>query len=408
VTRSQITSDPLDGASVVNLSAVTWDFPLIGRTRMLCEAWWDMGIDAPFVQVPSLRSAAQRLGMLRREPDPKPSGRGPDVLRPLPLPPAASWRLFGERTVRLMARGAAREFGAHLAARIDVERSLAVVVSPVWVPWLDKLGIERVIYDCIDHAEIHVPRRGLEPMIERWERELIDQSRAVVVTARGLGEHCRAIRPDIPIALIRNGVDARWFQERAACDPRPADLPARDASRPIVGFVGALYSWIDWDLIEAVARELETHRFVFVGPIHGSPAQRRVDRLANTAFLGPRPYRLVPSYMPGFDAAWVPFDAGRVSSLANPVKIYEYLSPGLPVATTPVADADEFSELCDIARDADQMARALAGLTDPEARTPAASDQRKAYADEHIWHARASALIDFAGSTSHGPAGAGA
>ena len=98
--------------------------------------------------------------------------------------------------------------------------------------------------------------------------------------------------------------------------PRPADVPT--GQRPIIGFVGALYEWIDWKLIADVTRGLPECDFVFVGPHDGRSSTELLADAANVSFLGPRPYDRVPAYMKAFDACWVPFDQSRVSRAANP------------------------------------------------------------------------------------------
>ena len=88
--------------------------------------------------------------------------------------------------------------------------------------------------------------------------------------------------------------------------------------RPIVGFVGALYEWVDWTLIAEVVRAVPDCDFVFVGPQHGRGSTGVLRGLDNAMLLGARPYDRVPGYLQAFDVCWVPFDQSRVSRAANP------------------------------------------------------------------------------------------
>ena len=77
-----------EAMTLVTLAAVSWDFPLIGRSRMLTEAWLRQGQPTVFVQVPSYRTALQRVvGMFS-------PGDGP-VVRPWPTYPSRWWRRIG-------------------------------------------------------------------------------------------------------------------------------------------------------------------------------------------------------------------------------------------------------------------------------------------------------------------------
>ena len=210
--------------------------------------------------------------------------------------------------------------------------------------------------------------------------------------------------PNVPITTIRNGCPADDFAHRADAAPRPADLPT-ETERPLVGFVGALYEWIDWELIERVSEKRPEVEFVFIGPQregHSPPTSLR--QRENVHFLGARPYHEVPAYLAHFDLCWLPFLRNGVSQAANPVKIYEYLAVGKPVVSTPVADMESYERQVDFGRNAEEIAelirlglvKALAS-SEPGARS--ATLGRRAFAQRQDWRSRAADYIDFIGST---------
>ncbi|MBU0638813.1 MAG: glycosyltransferase [Planctomycetes bacterium] len=372
---------------LVSLSAVTWGFGLVGRTRMLTEAWLRQGQPTTFVQVPSYRTALQRLATVFRPPD-----QGP-VVRPWPIWPARWWNPAKEGRLRRAIRRRAVDLRRQLDRLLDLSEATAVVISPVWTPWLDSLPFKHVIYDCIDEVAVHVPRPRLVQLYEKWEDELVQRAAGAVVTAEALGEALRRRRTDLSIATIRNGVDVERFEAGARSSPRPADVPAK--GRPIVGFVGALYEWIDWKLIGDVARALPDYDFVFVGPHDGRGLADMLTGVENATFLGARPYDRVPAYVQAFDVCWVPFDQSRVSRAANPVKIYEYLALGKPVVSTPVADTDSFEGLVRVGRDLDEIGEHLrAALAEGDERVA----ERVHFARANSWEARAADYVSFVAS----------
>ncbi len=382
---------PSADAPLVTLAAVTWDFALVGRTRMLAEAWLRRRQPHVFTQVPSMRTAVERLVAPWRGKPAVP------VVRPWPAYPARWWPFVSEARYQRLVRRRAAGLRRQLEKHTDPRAATAIVVSPVWTPWLEFLPFGRIVYDCIDDAAVHVPRPELAPVVRKWERELMDRLSGAVVTAVTLSGPIRDRRPDLPIATIRNGVDVERFRDLARRLPRPADLP--DGRRPIVGFVGALYDWIDWELIRETARRMPQCDFVLVGPHHGRGRIETLAGLPNVFLPGRKPYDRVPAYVQAFDVCWVPFDRSEVSRSANPVKIYEYLALGKPVVTTPVADTDTFGELARVGRDADEIAEHLrAALDDGDEPAVAA---RVAFARENSWDARAAQYVDFVRGLSH-------
>lgn len=379
--------------AIISLTAVNWDFPLIGRTRMLTEAWHSAGQNALFIEPPhSYRSLlAEWKDRLKRSPR-----RLTHVIRPWPLRyPARWWTRMDDTRLRKMMRDRAESLRRTLDKRCTRSESAAIVVSPIWLPWLTALGVGRLIYDCIDDLSVHAPDPAKLQLYQKWEAELINRADAVVVTAENLRTHVLARRPDARIGMIRNGVDVDRFTRIADQSPRPADLPER--GRPTIGFVGALYEWIDFELIRSAAAALPDADFVFIGPDNQPDQLSDLRRLPNVKCLGARPYDEVPAYIRAFDLCWVPFKTGPIASAANPVKIYEYLSLGKPVITTPVADTDSFGPHVRLGNSIDatilHLREALASISDDDA---AAS--RVEFARRNSWRARADQYVDFISS----------
>jgi glycosyltransferase involved in cell wall biosynthesis len=351
---------------------------------MLTEAWLRQGQPTTFVQVPSYRTALQRLTAAFR-----PRAEAP-VVRPWPIRPARWWNPANEAQLCRAARRRAVGLRQQLGRLLDLSQATAIVVSPVWVPWLEELPFKRVVYDCIDDVAVHVPRSGLGALYEQWEQELVGRATGAVVTAEPLAEALRQRRTDLPIAMIRNGVDVERFERAARAFPRPEDLPA--TGRPIVGFVGALYEWVDWKLITAAVRAMPECDFVFVGPHDGRSSAAALADARNATFLGARPYERVPAYVQAFDVGWVPFDQSRVSRAANPVKIYEYLALGKPVVSTPVADTASFEGLVRVGCGTDEI---VAHLRAAVAEGDDQSARRVRFARANSWDVRASAYASF-------------
>lgn len=348
---------------------------------MLTEAWQRAGQATTFIEVPGLRTAAGRLGRrLRGE-------SWPSVVSPWPSYPARTWTALSKPRLEQAIARRAEALRRRLDASLDWSQTVALVISPVWAPWLAALPFRAVIYDCIDDLTVHVPHPRLQPLYAAWEAELISRASAAVVSAEVLADGLRLRRPELAVATIRNGVNCSDFQPRGGAARRPRDLP--DRGRPLVGFVGALYQWLDWELVTEVAGQLREFDFVFVGP---KAAGSRLPRGDNLFYTGSKAYAAVPDYIEAFDVCWVPFKRSPVSRAANPVKIYEYLAMGKPVVSTAIADPERFADRVVFAEQASDVATALA-----RARERSGSPELAgiAYAQANSWDQRASQYVEF-------------
>ena len=188
----------------------------------------------------------------------------------------------------------------------------------------------------------------------------------VVASSAVLEARHRPERNDL--LLIPNGVDVARWQAPAG---RPADLPD---GRPIAGYHGAIASWFDFDLLEAVASAMPEWTFALVGPVL-SGAEEPAARLAemdNVIFVGERSPEAVVGYVQHFDVGLVPFRLDEMTKAVSPLKLFEYLAAGVPVVSTSlpaseaspsavVADTPErFSEAISRADGRDQAWRSVA------------------------------------------------
>ena len=362
----------------VFLASVPASSQLPQRAHFLCQALLASGRSCLHVDIPLRRAP---LAWLRHP-------RGPaHVLRPS-LASARSWWSLPESEQRKRALQQGRRLRRRLHARYDPERLVAIVETPQWLPWLEGLGIEHVVYDRIDEVAAHAPRPETQQQLESWECELIDRCSAAVVSSSVLAQPIRARRPELPLCRIPNGVDLETFERLARAETAPPEL-AR-LPRPRVGFVGALYHWLDVELIDAVTAALPNIQFVFIGPAQAAhtPTPR-----ANVLQLGPVPHERVPTCIAGFDLCWLPFRNDAVGRGANPVKLYEYLALGKPVVTTPLADLDEFGGLVSVGESAEEITQLLRqGLTEADS---SLYEKRLALARDCSWERRADALLEF-------------
>jgi glycosyltransferase involved in cell wall biosynthesis len=176
---------------------------------------------------------------------------------------------------------------------------------------------------------------------------------------------------------LPQGVDPQHF--------RPADgpLPAAVASlpRPIIGFFGILAPWIDYDLLEMVARKYPDATVLLLG--RASVPEARLPRAKNIVRAGEVPYDDLPAYARAFDVGLIPFVVNELTTAANPLKMLEYLSMGIPVVSTALPEAAKFAPFVEVARSREEFVAAVGrALSDRSAEQRVA---RRAVAERYSW-----------------------
>lgn len=231
-------------------------------------------------------------------------------------------------------------------------------------------------YDIIDDwSDPSLGGEWFDAPTERWTVERAD---FVTASAPDLVE--RAVSLGAQATLIPNGVNRDLFGPTA--DQRPADLPETDG--PVLGYCGSLYGdWFDWEALRAVAEAFPDATVVIIGDARG------IDRALppNVFFLGLKAQDDLPAYVQRFTVGLLPFHLTETTHAVSPLKVYEYLASGVPVAAPPLRALES---LDGVHTDPDLVSAVRIALdTEPP-------DRRDAL-DRHSWDARIEALLDAAG-----------
>ncbi len=265
-------------------------------------------------------------------------------------------------------------------ARLGGARPLVVVEMPApavldAVRALRRAGAT-VVYDLID--DWSDPALGGDWWRPGAEEDMVAAADVLAASAPDLAAALE--RFGRPVALVPNGVDADLFSAPAG-EP-PPDLPAGDG--PIIGYHGTLQAaWLDWGSVARLAAARPEARLVMIGDDKGS----RPALPPNVRFLGLKPQVEMPRYVARFDVGLVPFVVSEMTHAVSPLKVYEYLAAGVPVAAPPLR---ALTALDGVHTDPDLAEAVSAALAAPR---PDAARARR----EHSWGARVESLLRAAG-----------
>lgn len=180
-----------------------------------------------------------------------------------------------------------------------------------------------VIYDLIDNWAD--PALGLDWYHVSVEEAVAKASAGLVASAEALIELLTA--RGRPVTLVPNGVNDRIFTGDAG--ELPPDLPE---ARPLLGYHGSLYGdWFDWDAVVAAAEAYPQGVVVIIGDADETP-----QLPSNVRFLGPKPQFQLPAYVGRYDVGLIPFTVSPTTHAVSPLKAFESLAMGVPVAGPPL------------------------------------------------------------------------
>lgn len=204
---------------------------------------------------------------------------------------------------------------------------LLYIRDPLQSFYLNWVDARHVVYRIADrdagflHYNAHVAES---------ERSLAKKADVILYTTHDLEDYVAQLNPKC-MYFLHNGVDNAHFQN---FNQRiPPEL--QEIKGPIVIYVGSIDYWFDFDLFNLLTGELADFSFVVIG----SPGRyaESFTRRKNVHLLGPKAYSQLPAYLHHAEVGIIPFNVKQFPELVNainPLKLYEYMSSGLPVVAT--------------------------------------------------------------------------
>jgi len=390
----------ITGRDILYISSIEWDFlwqahQEIAR-RLAAAGNRVLYIENTGVRTPGLRDTkrvAARLGRWTRSL--KSGGArqvAPNIFvySPLVLPP------FGSTWRRLLNR--------HLFLRQlrRITRSLQMKDALFWtyLPTDTAVDIIRthrtrrsqvIYYNAADFSHLTPNSKQLQLS----ERELVQMSDLVFATCSSLAARFSSDHGNVHI--FPPGVDMSAFpDESAATESLPDRLNLSSLPRPIIGYVGGLHRFLDYDLLANMARARPSWSWVFLGAHQVS--LEKLQGLPNVHLLGQQPHEELAGHMCFFDICIVPYINSSETSTVAPTKINEYLAAGKATVATKLPTVCEFNQqhhvLTTTAATTEEFLRAIEREI-PTAHDPQLRKKRREVAALADWPNRLEEMSDF-------------
>jgi len=325
-------------------------------------------------------------------------GRGGSVTW-IAMPPP-----WGRKELRWANAGAVRRLTQALKPDVIVERYYnfggegvgaaadagAIAVLEVNAPVVDYSGSRK---RRLDRALI------VEPM-RRWRERICARADLIVTPSAAI------LPPRTPPAKI---VELEWGADTGRFRPGAAGaVPFARPAPTVAVFAGAFRNWHGAVHLAHAVRELHARGrrdvgAVFIGDGPELPRVRdAAASLDGVVFTGALPHALMPASLSACDIGVAPFDVAAHRALAlgfywSPLKIFEYMSTGLPVVAPavdriPALVGHDIEGVLYDPSGPGALAAALEQLTDPALRAQLGAAGRERAVRDYSWAAHCLAL----------------
>ncbi len=283
---------------------------------------------------------------------------------------------------RAMARG---------ARRMGLEDPAVITTHPLVAGFADLSWARSVTYYALDEWTVHPGYRPWWPAYARAYELIRERGHKVAAVSEALLDR---IGPTGPGLVVPNGLEpSEWSSSAHQSNADDAWWLPADPAKPLLVYAGTLDARLDVDWLRQTARALPAARIALVGPVVEDAHLEPLRGEPNVAIQAPLPRIQLAELIRAADVGLVPHRRTALTETMSPLKLYEYLAGGLPVAATdlePMREIDPRVLLVGEGGDfAGAVQRALAlGRADER--------QRSAFVEANSWRSRHEALLELA------------
>jgi teichuronic acid biosynthesis glycosyltransferase TuaH len=268
------------------------------------------------------------------------------------------------------------------ARRHGLERPALITTHPLVPGFADADWADSLTYYAYDDLAASPPLRRWWPAYEEAYRRTRDRGHRVVAVSQAIIDR---IEPRGPHMVVPNGVDPDEWRE-----PRPAPVWFTALPGPRLLYVGSLDSRVDVQQLARAARRLPSASIVLVGPLLDSEHFSALRAEPNVHIRGPVAREQVVGLIGSADACLIPHVRNALTEAMSPLKLYEYVAGGAPVAALDLTPIRDISPRVVISEElADGIVRAVElgrGEDVPRWR----------FADSHSWRSRQERIVELA------------
>jgi len=259
---------------------------------------------------------------------------------------------------------------------------------PLWGSLLREMKPRWSYYDCSDDYLTYPGLRADGERLRRAEEELLRSVNLVFCSAQGLKEAKAVYNPNC--FLIPNGVDPSFLVNGQKEEGVPLDM--RSIRKPVLGYVGTLGEWLDFDALIQLAKAKPEWSIVMIGPLTSGRFASTLRGIPNLHWLGEKDYDELPGYLRAFDVCLIPFKVNAFTEKIYPTKFHQYLGAGKPVVSSDLPDLRPFSPWVMFYHSREEMGEAIERSLRDDSGEKAL--ERRRIASENTWDQRVRSIVE--------------
>lgn len=201
----------------------------------------------------------------------------------------------------------------------------ATYMNPAIYEFFKRSGFR--IYDI---AERRSKNPHLNKNVLEWERKAVKEADLVIIDNHATIKDYEGLNPNM--YYIPQGVNPDTFH-----------VLDNDVKREFIGYIGNLHFAIDYNFLRELILNNSDEKFMIIGGIMESKAEMILN-LPNVTYIPPVQKNSLNEYLAQMKIGLIPYIVNDHTVGVYPTKLFEYLSAGVPVVSTPLPEVVQYAD----------------------------------------------------------------
>jgi hypothetical protein len=233
-----------------------------------------------------------------------------------------------------------------------IKRNYNSMKTVLWVTIPGQIYFSKVfntdylVYDTFDDNELSYSGEKMDKAY-KFNRELIRKADMTICLARYTYNKYFLESPNA--VYIPNANSYSLYKKN---ENKNESTELDSIKEPIIGYLGNIRNWIDFELIKYILDNYKGIKLVFIGMVLRSAINdmkilKEYNNFIHIDFIN---VKKIPSYMKCFDVGIIPFKVNNFTSSVFPNKFFEYMASEIPIVTTALPELNEYSKYVGFAK----------------------------------------------------------
>jgi glycosyltransferase involved in cell wall biosynthesis len=216
---------------------------------------------------------------------------------------------------------------------------------------LKRVEYDYLVYDYQDNFEYDTQGNTNEIRVKANEY-VIRKSSLVLCSAEAMYNRASTLNGNCVLSNNGNNYDVLSKGNHSNIKKELSDI-----NEPVIGYIGGIRDWIDFDLMNHLIQSCPKVSFVFVGLLYrnGKKGLKVLKKHPNFKWFPHVQHELLPSYLYSFKVGVIPFKLNKFTEGVMPNKFFEYMAAEIPIVSTALPELKKYSDLIGYARNRDEF-----------------------------------------------------